>query len=230
MEDDYFIGKKLNKTDFFYYDEKEKKVLPFVVNNYFHEMNYKQRLEMYYYLYKIRNNKLRAHGNRGWVLSVLGTDKYFADKYDINVILAEFTHCAMPVNIDDLKDIYDAIQGYKYINETLYSSVRHILRLSQQEAHNLYQLNINKRKVHKIQSLYINMEQSKMPDLYYPLFVLNTCGDNIPSKAEYQHHKEIMQKRYINPTKYEIQEEMNNTINIKDDESKDNINKIIKET
>ena len=39
-----------------------------------------------------------------------------------------------------------------------------------------------------------------------------------------------MQKRYINPTKYEIQEEMNNTINIKDDESKDNINKIIKET
>ena len=52
MEDDYFIGKKLNKTDFFYYDEKEKKVLPYVVNNYFHEMNYKQRLEMYYYYIK----------------------------------------------------------------------------------------------------------------------------------------------------------------------------------
>ena len=74
------------------------------------------------------------------------------------------------------------------------------------------------------------MENSKMSQLYYPLFVLNTCGNNIPTKAEYQHHKAIMRKRFPNPTKYEIQEEMNNTINIKDDESKDNINKIIKET
>ena len=32
MEDDYFIGRPLKKTDFFYYDEKEKKVFPALTN------------------------------------------------------------------------------------------------------------------------------------------------------------------------------------------------------
>ena len=212
MEDDYFIGSYLKKTDFFYYDEKEKKVLPFVVNNYFSEMNLNQRMGFYYYLYKKRNS-LKIHGNRGWTLSILGTEKYFAEKYDINVILPEFTHCAFPVNIDDLKDIYREIQDYEYINETLYSKERHIMTLNQPEFYNLYQLNIKKRKVHKIKRLYINMEHSRMSQLYTPLFVLNTCGDNIPTKEDYIHLKKIMKERYPNATKYEIKEvETNDTI------------------
>ena len=225
MEDDYFIGKKLNKTDFFYYDEKEKKVFPFVINNYIREINYNQRMSMYNYLYKKRK-KIKAHGRAGWMLSILATDKYFSEKYDMNIILPAITHCAYPVNIDDLKVMYDAIQGYKYINETLHSTVRHVLTLNQPEFHNVYQLNINKRKVHKIRSLYIDMENSKMSQLYYPLFVLNTCGNNIPTKAEYQHHKAIMRKRFPNATKYEIGEEINDAININDEELKDdNINR-----
>ena len=39
MEDDFFIGKSLKKNDFFYYDEKAKKVLPFILTKYFFEMN-----------------------------------------------------------------------------------------------------------------------------------------------------------------------------------------------
>ena len=205
MEDDYFIGTYLKKTDFFYYDEKEKKVLPFVVNNGYREINMGQTLGFYYYLYNKRK-KLKVHGHQGWVLSVLGTQKYFAEKYEnINVILPIFTHCAYSVNIDDLKDIYNAIQDYKYINETLYSSVRHIMTLNQPEFHNLYQLNIKKRKVHKIKRLYINMEHSKMWQLNYPLFVLNTCGDNIPTMKDYRHLKNIMRTRYPNATIYEIE-------------------------
>ena len=225
FEDDFFIGRELKKTDFFYYDEKEKKVFPFVINNYIREINYNQRMSMYNYLYKKRK-KIKAHGRAGWMLSILATDKYFSEKYDMNIILPAITHCAYPVNIDDLKAMYDAIQGYKYINETLHSTVRHVLTLNQPEFHNVYQLNINKRKVHKIRSLYIDMENSKMSQLYYPLFVLNTCGNNIPTKAEYQHHKAIMRKRFPNPTKYEIGEEINYEININDDELKDdNINR-----
>ena len=230
FEDDFFIGRELKKTDFFYYDEKEKKVFPFVINNYIREINYNQRMSMYNYLYKKRK-KIKAHGRAGWMLSILATDKYFSEKYDMNIILPAITHCAYPVNIDDLKVMYDAIQGYKYINETLHSTVRHVLTLNQPEFHNVYQLNINKRKVHKIRSLYIDMENSKMSQLYYPLFVLNTCGNNIPTKAEYQHHKAIMRKRFPNATKYEIGEEINDAININDEELKDdNINKNNNET
>ena len=107
--------------------------------------------------------------------------------------------------------------------------MRHVLTLNQPEFHNLYQLNVNHRRVNKIRALYINMEHSKISYLYYPLFVLNTCGDNIPTKAEYQHHKAIMKKRYPNATKYEIGEEINDTMNNNSEELKDKINEIIKE-
>ena len=76
MEDDFFFGKPLEKKDFFYYDEKESKVFPFVVNNLYSEINVKQRILFYYYLDKKRE-KIKVHGHRGWVYSVLGTDKYF---------------------------------------------------------------------------------------------------------------------------------------------------------
>ena len=47
MDDDYFIGKPLKKTDFFYYDEKEKKVFPYILTNRFYEMNRTDVLDRY---------------------------------------------------------------------------------------------------------------------------------------------------------------------------------------
>ena len=206
MEDDFFFGKPLEKKDFFYYDEKEQKVFPFVVNNLYREINVKQNMGLYYYIDK-QKEKIKVHGHRGWVYSVLGTDKYFIEKYTnlTNIIQAEFTHNAFPVNIDDLKEIFNEIQGYQYINETLYSNERHLMSLNQPEFHNLYQLNIKQRKVNSIPSLYINMEVSKMYMLRTDLFVLNTCGDNIPTEKDYKHLKSIMQKRFPGPTIYELE-------------------------
>ena len=39
MDDDFFIGKEIDKSEFFYYDEKEKRVLPFLLNGIFSELN-----------------------------------------------------------------------------------------------------------------------------------------------------------------------------------------------
>ena len=38
MEDDFFIGKPLKKSDFFYYDKNKKKVLPYLLTKYFQEL------------------------------------------------------------------------------------------------------------------------------------------------------------------------------------------------
>ena len=207
MEDDYFIGRPLKKKDFFYYDEKERKVLPYVITNFFSELNVKKRLEYFDMLYHKKDN-IKVHGNKGWRFSVLSTDKFLIEKYDnkTNIINAEFTHNAVSENIDDLKEIFKEIQDYKYINETLFSPTRHIMTLNQPHFVNMYQLNIKKRKVNIIPSLYINMENSRMFMLKYPLFVLNTCGDNIPTKKNYLHLSNIMKKRFPNSTKYEIEE------------------------
>ena len=207
MEDDYFIGKPLKKTDFFYYDEKEKKVFPFVIANRYTELNPILRLRLYKYLYK-KKEKIKVHGHRGWVFSVFGTDKFFIEKYGnktMNIINPDFTHNARAENIDDMKEIFKEIQDYKYINETLYSKTRHLMTLNQPHFVNLYQLNIKKRKVNPISNRYLNMENSKLHHLYVPLFVLNTCGDNIPTTKDYLHLSYIMKTRFPNPTKYEIE-------------------------
>ena len=206
MEDDFFFGKPLEKKDFFYYDEKEQKVFPFLANSMYSEINVIQNIGLYNYIDK-QKEKIKVHGHRGWVYSVLGTDKYFIEKYTnlTNIIKGEFTHNAFPVNIDDLKEIFNEIQGYQYINETLYSNVRHLMTLNQPEFHSLYQLNIKQRKVNSIPNLYINMEDSKMYMLRTDLFVLNTCGDNIPTEEDYKHLKSLMQKRFPGPTKYELE-------------------------
>ena len=203
MEDDYFIGKPLKKSDFFYYDEKEKKVFPYVVTNYFEELDKKSRLDYYKELYSIKNT-LKAHGNKGWIFSVLSTDKYIVERYNIPIISTDFTHCARAENIDDMREIFEEIQYYKYINETLYSPTRHVMTLNQPHFVNLYQLNIKRRKVRMIPSQYINMEDVKDYSLDIELFVLNTCGDNIPTKEEYNNLRKTMKERFPTPTPYEI--------------------------
>jgi hypothetical protein len=59
LEDDFFIGKSLKKTDFFYYDEKEKKVLPFLLTMHFQELNKTESIEKYFQLYFMEKYKLQ---------------------------------------------------------------------------------------------------------------------------------------------------------------------------
>jgi hypothetical protein len=232
MEDDYFIGRPLKKSDFFYYDEKEKKVFPYVVTNFFEELNKQSRLDYYYKLYNIRKT-LKAHGYKGWIFSILSTDKYFIERYNISIISTAFTHCAKAENIDDLREIFEEILFYKYINETLYSPIRHIMTLNQPHFVNLYELNIKRRKVHMIPSQYINMEDVNKHSLDTELFVLNTCGNNVPTKEEYSALTKAMKVRFPKPSPYEIvndideKEEKNfSSTFLNSDKTRNNSNKI----
>ena len=183
MEDDYFIGKELKKSDFFYYDSKDNKIYPYVINTIFFEMDKEDVLKKQKKMYKMKK-AIKPHSNFGWNFSIMNTDKYFIEKYKIPIISAKFTHCAVPENLDDLKDIFHEIQDYEFVN--------------------LYQLNIKHRKVHKIRNAYINMEKIKLKKLNIELFVLNTGGSHKPSKEKYEILKNIMKKRYPKSTIYEI--------------------------
>ena len=205
MEDDYFIGKELKKSDFFYYDAKDNKIYPYVINTIFFEMDKEDVLKKQKKMYKMKN-AIKPHSNFGWNFSIMNTDKYFIEKYKIPIISAKFTHCAVPENLDDLKDIFHEIQDYEFIKETLFSKTRHVLTLNQPEFVNLYQLNIKHRKVHLIRNAYIKMEKIKLNKLNIELFVLNTGGSHKPSKEKYEKLKNIMKKRYPKSTIYEIKE------------------------
>jgi len=204
MDDDYFIGKKFNKSDFFYYDDKERKVLPSIIGFFFNEFNRAQSNNTYKKLISNLKN-VHAHNKLGWRLSVASTEVFLLDLYkDQRLIYTEFTHNAIPMNINDLKEIFQVIQKYKYINETLYSIERSIYTLLTQYFYNLYNLNIKHRKVHSIPHDYYEVQNLKPENLMSPLFAVNTGGDFIVEKEKMDAAMRMVQERFPNPCKYEI--------------------------
>jgi len=208
MDDDYFIGKPFNKSDFFYYEPNEKKVVPSLINFYFNEFNRKRVDSNYKYLFGLRKIA-HPHAFTGWRIAVSSTEKFFCDYYNTSrLIYTEFTHNAVPMNVNDLKEIFQVIQHYKYINETLYSIERHILTLLTQYFYGLYLLNIKHRKVHTIRYKYIHIKNINYFKLkksdYAPLFVINTDADKTITINQFNKGMSILKKRFPFPTKYEI--------------------------
>ena len=85
------------------------------------------------------------------------------------------------------------------------SKLKYILRLNHQHFVNICHLNIKSRKVKSLPHKYIKMELIKKANLNKELFVINTGGNHIPLKREYRMQKRIMNKRFPQPTKYEIE-------------------------
>ena len=205
MDDDYFIGKPLKKSDFFYYDENEKKVFPLIINTSFREINKTEVYKEYNKLFDMKEI-IFSHSSIGFRLSLLCTEKFFIEHYNnITLITAEFTHNAIPENLDELKEIYKEFKKYKYYKETMQSKLRYILRLNHQHFVNLYQLNVKNRKVKSLPHRYVRMEIIKKVNLNKELFVINTGGNHFPLKREYKIQKRIMNKRFPQPTQYEIE-------------------------
>ena len=208
MDDDYFFGKELNKSDFFYYDEEKGKVLPFIIAHDFKEIGYDDTINYYNNLFKKRK-EINSHTFWGWKLSILASEKLILENFhDGPIITTYFTHVAVPLNIHEVEECYDLIlRRYQYIEETLFSVERHILILQSEHLFNLYGLNVKKRKVHSIPYNYVLLGANNINYLYIPLFVFNTDGNQKYTDEEYKNGKKLLEKRFPQMTKYELTEE-----------------------
>ena len=202
MEDDFFIGKSLQKSDFFYFDKKTKKIIPYLLTKFFTKMNNDEIISEYNDYIKLKNS-FHPHSKYGWRLSIFSTNKFFIERYNNTLINTLFTHNAIAENIDDLKEVFQEIKHYQYINETLFSKERNILTLNQPHFLNIYQLNIKHKRVHSINYKYIEMELINKVKLNSPLFVINTGGNHIPLSRQYKIQKKYMEKRFPFQTLYE---------------------------
>ncbi len=217
MEDDFFIGKPLKKLDFFYYDEKKKKIVPYLLTKNFNQFNKSEIINKCDEFYK-NKDYFHPHSGEGWWFSIFNTNKYLMEKYTFDLINTEFTHNAIGENLYELRDIFKEIKDYEFINETLFSKERHILTLNQPHFFNLYQLNILHKNLHIIPYQYILIETIKKTNLDTPLFVLNTGGNHIPTDRQNKIQKKIMEKRFPFSNIYENINKINkinNTILIK---------------
>lgn len=70
MDDDCFIGKTLKKSDFFYYEEKEKKVVPCILSRYFWEVSKNEIYKEFNKLLKYKKS-IKSQSYLEWKLSLV---------------------------------------------------------------------------------------------------------------------------------------------------------------
>ena len=213
MDDDYFFGKPIKKTDFFYFDEENKKVVPSVVTDDFTEMIKTEVLKEYYKLYGKRK-AIKPQTFNAWKITQLASFKLLLDQFPSPLINAGFSHNAISLNVNDLKEIYDLIKNkYQHANDILSSKTRTLFDLQPQSLFSSYVLNIKKRKVNSIPSAYYDVAFIKDKNLDIEMFVINTSGDRKYTKRQFDLAKQMLQNKFSLPTPFETEVDM---VNIND--------------
>ena len=121
MDDDCFINKKLEKSDFFYV--KNGKVYPLIITSNFMKINKKyiqEKCETY--KKRVENNK-EEQGGDDFFYSKFLTYSFLLNSLNIsdnqNIFIPGFTHNAIPINLNDAKEIYQLTNESKYKYNTL---------------------------------------------------------------------------------------------------------------
>ena len=221
MDDDYFFGKLINKSQFFYYDEEQKKVLPCIVTDEFSEVEKRETLMKYNRLFRSRFD-IKSNTFLKWDFQQLSSFKFLLEQFGTPLINASFSHNAIPLNVNDLKEIYELVKNkYQYPNEALYSKTRSILGLQTHILFNTYSLNVKKRKVNSIPSIYFDLGELENKNLDIEMFVINNSGNKIYTQKDYENEKIILENKFNKISPYEIiadsyNNKMNQTVKIND--------------
>ena len=201
MDDDCFIGKPLNKTDFFYV--KNNKVVPLIINSKFHEIKkfeVEKKLLEYYEIIKKTNEEQDAYA---FEYSQYLTYLFLLNIFQKSLNIPKFTHNAIPVNSNELKEIYDLVYNSEFNETTLFSKYRHVKSLQFQTFILAYTFIKYKKKVKNISHKYIVNNQSILSNYNYQLFCINT----IPygnTNLSFLISRIVMEKLFPVPTPYEI--------------------------
>ena len=184
FDDDFFVGKELKKSNFFYYDENEKRVVPSLLNIDFNELNKTFVLERYNKIF-LKKDELPPQCFMAWLLSLYSTEKFFIDHYkDMKIINPTPSHNAISYNVKDLKEIYDlVVNNYQYANENVIPM--NLLKLNYMQTE-LFAINIGGDRV------YTEEEYKKQTQLMKLRFPTPTPYEIVGSENENKKEKAII--------------------------------------
>ena len=201
MDDDYFIGSPLKKTDFFYVENN--KVIPALITSNFIKIDEFTVQKNYDSLKLILKESKDAQTSEAFDYSVYLTYLYFLKMFNRPLIIPKYTHNAMPVNLKELKEIYDLIYKSKYKSTTLDSTYRHIDSVQYQTFIFSYTFVKYNKKVRNIPYKYINNKDSIFGDYNACLFCVNT-GSIYYSPISFLKTKIVLEYLFPSPTPYEV--------------------------
>lgn len=206
MDDDCFVGRKLKKKDFFYV--KNGKVNPLIITSNFLKIN-KSYSEQNCESYEIKAKSSKEEQNN----DIFNYSKYLTFLFILNlfnislnksIFIPKFTHNAIPVNLNDIKELYDAIYKSKFKYSTLDCKYRHIESLQFQMLVMSYTFIKYNRKVKNIPYKFLEINNSfLLKGNEYSLFCINKNSGNYPNFTLYK-AKIILEYLFPNPSPYEI--------------------------
>ena len=214
MDDDCFIGKKLAKSDFFYVDKE--KVVPSIVTSNIMKIN-ENEIKKYYNLYRFKAKKSKEEQSKdiflySLYLTYLFILRIFKKIIKESIFIPRYTHNAIPVNLNELKEIYNIVYISEYRQVTLNTLYRHIGFIQFQTFYLSYNFIKHNKKIRNIPYKYIDINDSIISDYKkYSLFCINT-GSFKYSNLTFYKAKITMEYLFPYPTPYEKKE--NSFINL----------------
>ncbi len=224
MDDDYFIGKPLKKSNFFY--EENGQVYPALVTRDYYEMSQKNLQNKIDAVFE-KSKKVDSHSPNGFTImqsktllflyDILGNDD---TRFGQPLVEASFTHNAIPVKQSDIKELYDYIEKYyPYKDETLRAKQRETFSLQPQTLFTSYERNKYDRITKMISSIFFDLSQFK-GKVNDDLFVINTSTRNYGHRY-FENEIKNLEKLFPEKSPYEL-DENNNKKN--DNKKTDNVN------
>ena len=205
MDDDCFIGKKIDKKDFFYVEKG--KVIPSIITSRFIQIE-KNYVKTYYELYKnkAKNSKEEQNDdifNYSRFLTYLFILNIFNITINNPIFIPKFTHNAIPCNLKELREIFNIINMSQYKSTTLDSLYRNIDSLQFQTLILSYTFIKYNKRVNDIPYKFIRINDSISAYYDFPLFCINKGPGNY-SYLTFFKTKIVMEKLFPIPTPYEI--------------------------
>lgn len=209
LNDDYFIGKPLKKSDFFYVNNKGK-VVPYIFTRGKKSatiVNYNTILNQCSYLKNIVDNSaIKSQTSALYRFQTWEACRFLYkvfNKKKLRLVIST-SHNAEGYNLKDSKELYDLVNSrYKYAKECLGSTYRHKSQLTNKALYNNYFLNKENRKIGKIDCAYIDMGTAGWANFNRQLFCINTAGGRVYSNWERKNAKNRMKKLFPRKSIYE---------------------------
>ena len=201
MDDDYFIGSPLKKSDFFYLENG--KVIPAIISPNFLSINITKAQRKLNKLLKMILNNKNDQSSAMFEYSLHLTYFFFIKLFNKPIIVPKYTHNAFPVNLNELKECYDLIYNSQYRSSTLDSLFRHLNSFQFQAFIFAYTFLKYNKKVKIVSYKYMNTKNSYIDNYNYSLLCINTGSLNY-SNLIFLKSRLVMEYLFHEKTPYEI--------------------------